>query len=247
MCRGVPRSGAPFVVLGADAAAGTRREAIRRRSERVRAIVVADGEPAAGDAGLLDGVDLVVAADAGAGWLAALGRRPDLLVGDLDSVDPGLVEELAAAGVPIERHPAHKDASDTELALERAVAGGADRVVILGALGGARLDHELANLLLLADPAWQRLADLRIVRERTVVRALHAGASLALEAPIGAVVTLIPIAGDADGVRTTGLRYELHGDPLRIGRSRGLSNVVVQRPASVSLERGTLLVIETEP
>ena len=213
----------------------------------MRAIVVADGEPAAGDAGLLDGADLVVAADAGAGWLAALGRRPDLLVGDLDSVDSRLVDELAAAGVPIERHPPEKDASDTELALERAVAGGADRVVILGALGGARIDHELANLLLLADPAWQRLADLRIVRGRTAVRAVHAGASLALEAPIGAVVTLIPIGGDADGVRTTGLRYELDGEPLRIGRSRGLSNVVAGRPASVSVERGTLLVIETEP
>jgi Thiamin pyrophosphokinase, vitamin B1 binding domain. len=60
-------------------------------------------------------------------------------------------------------------------------------------------------------------------------------------------VTLLPIAGDAQAVRTVGLRFPLAGEPLmRLGRSRGLSNQIVAAPASVSLERGTLMVIETE-
>jgi thiamine pyrophosphokinase len=210
----------------------------------VKAVVVADGEPDARDTDHVADADLVVAADGGARWLEAIGVRPDLLIGDLDSVDPDLIVRLAADGVTVERHPVDKDASDAELALDRATASGADEVVVLGALGGERLDHELANLLLLADPSWQ-VRNLRVVRGGTVVRAVHGGEALSLLGAIGDLVSLLPIGGEAEGVRTVGLRFPLSGESLRLGPSRGLSNVVVDQPASVSLERGTLLVVET--
>jgi thiamine pyrophosphokinase len=209
-----------------------------------RAVVVAGGVPDPADAALLDGVDLVVAADAGAAWLESIGRLPDLLVGDLDSADPELVARLERAGVPIERHLADKDESDAELAVRRALRDGCDEVTILGALGGQRLDHELANLLLLVDPDVAG-ATLRIVRGSTQVRALRGGGRLQLDGAPGSWVTLLPVGGDADGTRTDGLRFTLDGERLRMGASRGLSNVVERAPASVSVERGTLLVIET--
>ena len=211
----------------------------------MKAIVVAGGDAAPEDAARVADARLVIAADSGATWLEAQGIRPDLVIGDMDSVDPALLQRLAADGVEIERHPTDKDASDAELAVERAIGAGADQVVILGALGGGRLDHELANLLLLADPAW-RGTDLRIVRGGTVARALHGGERQSLTATEGALVTLLPVRGDATGVRTEGLEYPLDGETLRLGRSRGLSNRVRRAPASVSLEGGTLLVIETD-
>lgn len=211
----------------------------------MKAIVVAGGDAVPEDAARLTDARLVIAADSGATWLDAHGIRPDLVIGDMDSVDPALLERLAADGVEIERHPTDKDASDAELAVERAIGAGAGQVLILGALGGGRLDHELANLLLLADPAW-RGTDLRIVRGRTVARALHGGERLSVTATEGALVTLLPVRGDATGVRTDGLEYPLDGETLRLGRSRGLSNRVLGAPASVSLEGGTLLVIETD-
>jgi thiamine pyrophosphokinase len=216
-----------------------------RRNEGVKAVVVAGGEPDARDAEHLANADLVVAADGGSQWLDAIGVRPDVLLGDLDSAEPGLVERLTGQGVAVERFPPEKDTSDAELALGRAAGAGADEVVVLGALGGNRLDHELANLLMLADPRWPDLIrDLRIVRGGTVARALHGGERLSLAGSIGDHVTLLPIGGRAEGIDTDGLRYRLHGDALDLGRSRGLSNEVVATPASVSLERGTLLVIE---
>jgi thiamine pyrophosphokinase len=237
--------GAPFVVYGTDGAAGRRHDAgPQEKRSAVKAVVVAGGEPEESDLRVLAGADLVVAADGGAAWLERCGIHPDLVVGDLDSVDPALVERLAAAGVRVERHPTEKDASDAELAVERAMASGADEIVVLGALGGQRLDHGLATLLLLADPAFAT-RDLRIVQGGTVVRALRGGERLALTGVPGSLVTLLPVGGDAVGVRTAGLRFPLDGEPLRFGRSRGLSNEVVQPPASVSLERGTLLVVET--
>jgi thiamine pyrophosphokinase len=210
----------------------------------VKAIVVAGGDAASDDAALLRGDDLVIAADSGAKWLDEQRRLPDVLVGDLDSIDPGLLERLTAQGVAIERHAADKDASDAELALARAISEGADEVVILGGIGGPRLDHQLANLLLLADRRWATL-DLRIARGRTAVRALRDGEEAELQGAPGDLVTLLPIGGDANGVTTKGLRYPLLGETLSFGHTRGLSNEVEHAPASVSLERGTLLVIET--
>jgi thiamine pyrophosphokinase len=191
----------------------------------------------------LDGADLVVAADDGAGTLDRLGRRPGLLVGDLDSVEPPLVTKLEEAGVPIERHPADKDATDTELALRAGVGLGATEIVLLGALGGNRFDHELANILLLADPEAARLP-VRIVRGPTTARVLRAGL-LVLEGRAGSLVSLMPIGADATGVTTAGLRWPLEGATLSVGRSRGISNEVVATPASVTVRDGTLLVVET--
>jgi thiamine pyrophosphokinase len=209
------------------------------------AIVVAGGVPHADDARWLRDADLVVAADSGASWLDELGVTPNVLVGDLDSVGVDLVDRYAASGVTVERHPGAKDESDAELALGRVIAGGADRVVILGALGGPRVDHELANLLLIADTELVGTGrDVRIVQGSTSVRALHGPAELELEGEPGDLVTLLPVGGDANGVTTRGLRYPLADEALRFVRSRGLSNVVDAAGASVWLESGTLLVVE---
>jgi thiamine pyrophosphokinase len=210
----------------------------------MRIVVVASGALAPGDEAWLDGADAVIAADGGAVALDRLGRRPDRLVGDLDSAPPALVERLEAAGIRVDRHPADKDASDTELAVRAAIDDGAGRVDLLGAIGGDRLDHELANLLLLADPDFAGI-DLRAIAGPTVARAVRGGQRLSLRGEVGDLVTLLPIGGDATGVTAVGLRWPLDAATLPMGRSRGLSNVVVSPNASVTLTDGDLLVVET--
>jgi thiamine pyrophosphokinase len=210
----------------------------------MKVAVVASGDLDPTDASVLDEADLVIAADGGAAALDRIGRRPDRLVGDLDSTDSGLVERLAAAGTQIERHPNDKDASDSELAIAAAWAAGADEVVLLGATGGDRLDHGIANLLLLADPGLAE-CEVRLVHGPTTVRVVRGGERIVFLGGVGDTVSVLPIGGDADGIRTEGLRWKLDGETLSIGRSRGLSNEVVSTPASVTLERGTLLVVET--
>ena len=210
----------------------------------MRIVVVASGVVAPGDEAWLEGADVVIAADGGAATLDRLGRPPDRVVGDLDSADPALVERLEASGARVDRHAADKEASDTELALHTAIAAGADRVDLLGATGGARLDHELANLLLLADPAFASV-DLQVVAGGATARALHGEGELPLRGGVGDLVTLLPIGGDANGVTTTGLRWALDGATLPMGGSRGLSNVVTAHGASVRLAEGVLLVVET--
>lgn len=207
-------------------------------------VVVASGDLDAGDERWLDDAGLVFAADGGGASLDRLGRRPDRLVGDLDSIDEDLAKRLEAAGVVVERHPADKEASDTELAIGAALEAGATQVILLGALGGERVDHALANLLILADPGL-RGRDVRLVHATTTVRVVHGGEQLTVLGAPGDLVTLLAIGIDATGVTTEGLRWPLTAAVLRAGRSRGLSNEVVSTPASVLLERGSLLVVET--
>jgi thiamine pyrophosphokinase len=210
----------------------------------MKVVVVASGELFVDDADVLADADLVIAADGGAASLDRLGRRPDQLIGDLDSTDAALVERLTTAGTRVVRHPADKEASDAELALEAAWDAGATEVALLGATGGERLDHELANLLLLADPALAS-RDVRLMRGRSSVRVVRAGGRLELVGRAGDLVSLLPVGGDAEGVTTEDLLWPLDRATLRLGRSRGLSNEVVGPKPAVSLERGALLVVET--
>jgi thiamine pyrophosphokinase len=215
-----------------------------------RAIVIADGD--AGSLPELDAawpgwaaeVSLVVAADGGARFARPLGLRLDRWVGDGDSIDPTLEAELAASGVPMRRVAVDKDESDSELALLEAVNAGATDVTVLGALGGSRVDHALANVLLLAHPALAgRRA--RLLDGRTRVTLLQGPTEASFEGRPGDLVSLLPLGTDAIGVTTGGLRFELRDEPLPAGRPRGLSNVRTGRSASVSVRGGRLLVIES--
>jgi thiamine pyrophosphokinase len=210
-------------------------------SDGLVAIVFAGGDPP--PVAILDRLpvpDVVVAADSGLDRARAWGLHVDIVVGDLDSVDPVGLEAATNDGTAVELHPAEKDATDLELAIVSAHAHGARRVTVVGGHGG-RLDHFLANLELLASPrfrdlqidAWVGDAYLNVVRERTELRG-----------PIESLCSLLALGGVARGVTTDGLRYPLHDDDLLPGSTRGVSNELTAPVATVSLHTGVVLAIQ---
>ncbi len=200
--------------------------------------------------GWADAVDEVIAADGGLARAPIAGLVPTLLVGDLDSVSPEQLAEAEARGLPIQRAKVTKDESDAELAMLAAMAHGATRITVLGAFGGPRLDHALANLWLLAHPA---LAGLDVVLLDAASRATMVVApgpdgrpvTRSLAGQPGALVSLLPFGGDVGGVTTHGLRYALDDEPLVVGPARGLSNVRIRPDAGVTVRCGRLMVVET--
>jgi len=210
----------------------------------MRAVVVAHGDVLPSDRAVIDAKDYLVAADGGALALERWKVLPHLIVGDMDSLGDAGVERFAKQGIAVAKFSAAKDESDLELAVAQAIAAGATEIVLLGALGGERLDHETANLLLLADPGYDGVR-LEARRGALRIRSVRGEGSVSLAGPVGALVTLLPVNGDAEGVTTAGLRFPLRDETLRFGRARGLSNEVVSLPAKVSLDKGTLLVFET--
>jgi thiamine pyrophosphokinase len=185
----------------------------------------------------------VIAADGGLHTTAALGLAADLVIGDLDSADPAAVAAAAASGAEIVAHPANKDATDLELALEEAVERGLGPATLVGGASFDRIDHFMANALLLASP---RVAPLRprwLVKGAIVI-AVHDEAAIAGEE--GDLLTLLATGGPATGVTTTGLRWPLDGATLLPGSTRGVSNVLTSPTATVSLTGGTLLAVHQE-
>jgi len=210
----------------------------------LKAVVIAHGDVDPRDRAQLDGADLIVAADGGALALAQWGVSPHAIVGDLDSLGMESALEYGARGVTVVPFSPEKDESDLELAIAYAMDAKADDLVLLGIFGGPRFDHELANTLLIAADRF-RGRTMRAVRGDVCLRALHGGEELSLEGVPGDLVTLLAVGGDVDGVRTHRLRYPLAHETLAFGAARGLSNLVVSAGASVTCDRGVLLVIET--
>jgi thiamine pyrophosphokinase len=189
--------------------------------------------------------DFRIAADGGLRFLRALGLRPDLLIGDLDSVDPQELEQLRQAGdVRIEQYPTHKDETDLELAVLAAVREGCRSILLLGALGG-RLDMTLANIFLLALPELSGI-DARLEDGLEEVFLIEPGENdRAINGQAGDRVSLLPWGDPATGIHTGGLYYPLRGETLYPERTRGISNVMVGQQAHVSLETGRLICIHT--
>jgi thiamine pyrophosphokinase len=208
-----------------------------------RALVVADGDVRLQPADADD--RLVIAADGGLLKAAAAGVKPDVVVGDFDSVPAGAVEAAEADGVEVIRYPTSKDESDTELAVREAIRRGATEVEIAGALGGQRIDHTLANLLLLASVDIG--GSLAIVDGPVTVRVIgpRGPERLELRGAAGDLVSLLALSDSVVGVTTDGLAYPLKSATLKQGPTLGLSNELAGERASVSVERGRLAVIHT--
>ncbi len=186
---------------------------------------------------------VVIAADSGVELAQALGLSIDLAVGDFDSVRPDALRQAEEAGARVERHRADKNATDLELALDAACALQPRLVVVLGGHGG-RLDHLLANALVLAREAY---ADVDVVAQIGTARVTVVRRATELPGVIGETVTLLSVHGPARGVRTDGLRFPLHGEDLHPGSSRGVSNELVAAAATVRLTSGVLLVVQPNP
>ncbi len=191
---------------------------------------------------LVRGADTIVAADGGVNWLQRQGLAPAALIGDLDSARPTLVRRLASSGCVIQRYLPTKDETDTELALLYAAREAPESITIIGALGG-RLDHELGNIMLLALPALRGIAT-AIYDGTSWVRLLQAG-QMIVHGSAGDTVSLLPLGGDCQGVRTSGLGYPLNDETLRFGPARGVSNFMLSEKAQIEVRVGRLLVVHT--
>ncbi|MCX6511069.1 MAG: thiamine diphosphokinase [Actinobacteria bacterium] len=213
---------------------------------RAAIIVMGGVAPDLGLAAALESNDvIVIAADSGAVHAHAAGLSIDIVVGDFDSIPPLLLQQLEGAGVRVERHPAAKDATDLELAIDVAIREGAGVVTVVGGHGG-RVDQSLANAFVIASSAYAHIS-MHAILDSALVSVVHGGGGVTFVGAPGDVVTILPLHGDATGVRTEGLEYPLRGETLKAGTTRGVSNVLLAREATVSLESGTVLVVRPGP
>jgi len=185
--------------------------------------------------------DLIIAADGGMTHCQALGIKPSIVIGDLDSLDPDYLKSLQTSGTEIISYPINKDQTDLELALHKAFDLGSDEILVLGALG-ARWDMTISNLLLPASPEFSKVA-IRLIDGHQEIILLRGRGELTFNGKKGDMLSLIPLGQDAYGVALRGLEYPLEDDVLKFGATRGISNVLLEDTATVYLKKGLLLCI----
>jgi len=182
---------------------------------------------------LASSVDLLIAADGGIRYLAGMGLKPDVVIGDMDSVSENQLNEVEETGRIT--FPRDKDRSDTELAVQWAIEQGAERILLLGAWGG-RADHTIGNMaLLMRFPGVLELWD-----EGFLVLALTAGQHLTIHTSAGAHVSMFSFDENLR-VKTTGLKYNLNNEHLKYA-THGLSNAAVSDACSVAVTRGMIIL-----
>jgi len=185
---------------------------------------------------LLPSVTCTVAADSGFDLARKLQIVPDLLVGDMDSLEDS--QELRDFPTDrIRRYPPAKDETDAELGLSILWEMGCERVILAGG-GGGRLDHLLALVSLFergkTPSVWYTSRE-----QIQVVEGTHA-----LSNCRGQTVSFFPIGGMVSGMHSEGLRWPLDGLQWR-GGDVGVSNVCLEDRCTVSVRRGRLLMVRT--
>jgi thiamine pyrophosphokinase len=206
-----------------------------------RAFIFANGKMDTPPA-LLAGIqpsDLIIAADGGAHHCRSIGLVPLVIIGDLDSLVESDVSYYHSVGTEIIKFPAQKDETDLELALRLVDERGVSQVFIIGGMG-ARWDMTIANVMLAAHPQFSGLS-ISLLDGNDILSVMHGGGRSDFYGQYGNSLSLIPLGGDAEGITTNGVRYPLVNETLFFGSPRGVSNVIINDSAWVSLRRGRLL------
>jgi len=189
----------------------------------------------------LDAVDYIICTDGGYDIALAQNIRPDLLLGDFDSIKSDLPEDIE-----IKQFEPEKDFTDLELALKTAVELNASQVTVIGGIGG-RLDHTIANIQLLSNYSdkFDKFAFIDGSTECFVLSSSHKNQAV-IPAKKNAYISVFSLSGKCMGVTFEGVKYPLKDHTLTRTFPLGVSNEFKEKDAVLSLKDGTLLVIITD-
>ena len=194
--------------------------------------------------GNIDGA-FIIAADSGYKLAKRFGVKPDMLLGDLDSLDKTTLDERELSEIEKIIVSPIKDDTDTQLAVDTAISRGARRIFIIGGLGG-RLDHTLSSVFLLEYIA-EKGIECVMTDGKNRVRVMRADTEpVHLSMPRGyKYLSLVSLTDVCRGVSISGVYYPLDNVELTRKYSFAVSNEIIGDTAEITLCHGTMLVIES--
>ena len=178
--------------------------------------------------------DLIIAADGGFRHLLDYGIKPDVAIGDFDSL--GYIPD----DIEIIKLPAEKDVTDMVAAVETGIKKGYKTFYIYGGCGG-RIDHTISNLQLSASVAEKGLKV--FIRDgKTVISAIH-NESLVFDSTYIGYFSVFSHSDISKGVTIKGLKYLLENAELSCTNPLGVSNEFIGEEAEITVENGTLIIV----
>ncbi|MBB3127911.1 thiamine pyrophosphokinase [Paenibacillus rhizosphaerae] len=186
--------------------------------------------------------DFLIGADRGALFLIENKYKPDLAVGDFDSISPDDLQKVRSVSKQlIDCDPIDKDLTDTELALDLAIKEQPDFILLMG-VTGSRLDHTLSNIQMMNRVLQHHISCALLDRNNYMTLT---GSSIEVQDRGYKYVSLLPMTPEVTGITLTGFQYPLDNATLKIGESLGISNQLTGSQGTISVEGGLLLVIQS--
>lgn len=186
--------------------------------------------------------DYIIGVDMGVQYLEQLGIVPNEVVGDFDSYADIDVAKYESRGIKIKLFNPEKDDTDTEIAINEVIELKSDCDIVCAC--GGRIDHMIATIynLIRMDRAGLKA---RIIDSRNIIFVKSQNFVLDKQELPKKYISFIPISGAVEGLTIKGLKYTLDKYILNPGSSRCISNEFEETTASVSFEKGCLLVINS--
>jgi thiamine pyrophosphokinase len=179
--------------------------------------------------------DYLIATDGGVKHILKLGLIPNVIIGDMDSIDPKLLKKFKSI-----KYPRKKDKTDFELAIDYCLENIFKEIIIFGILGD-RIDHLIANIFLLAKVRTEnRLIKIKIIEGKKEIFILNK--EITINGKIGDEVSIIPVSEKLVGITTEGLEYPLKNEEIVFGSTRGISNVMNKTSVKITISKGVALV-----
>ncbi|SMO46637.1 thiamine diphosphokinase [Melghirimyces algeriensis] len=223
-----------------------QKRALSEVGKMNRWVIVAGGDLSADELKEIRPEDRVVGVDGGIVSLRKNHVPFHWAVGDFDTVRADLPDRLEENRIKVRRLPAEKDWTDTQYAVEQALAEKAEEILILGALGGSRFDHALANVFLLEKIESAGVKGvIRNAKNRLTLYCGGRSGEMEITSGMFRYVSLLPLSDCVEGIDLEGFRYPLNGATLLRKDPVGISNEIVASPAKIRASSGKLLVVES--
>lgn len=180
--------------------------------------------------------DYIISVDGGLGILDRLSIIPDLIIGDMDSVDKDLLKKYDK--VELDIYPADKDFTDSELAIKKAITLNPVKIIIFSAIGNY-IDHSFANLFNLLRN-YSNAIDMRIVTDNSEIFPLLN--EKIINNANGRRFSFFPF-GDVKGLDLQGFMYTFNGESNLSRLEYSVSNVIIADSASIKIDEGMIICV----
>lgn len=186
--------------------------------------------------------DFIICADGGISMMVDMPIRPDLIIGDLDSIDSESIAYIEKNHIPILKYPEEKDETDTELALNYLMGKGFKEIIMVGVIG-TRMDHTMANIFLL-----NRLLDKgfkgKIIDDHNEIYIVDD--YIKIKKKKSCYISLIPLSLDGIVVSIKGSYYPLKEKYIEFDSTLGISNIIAEEYCEIIIHKGKAIIIEAK-
>lgn len=189
---------------------------------------------------ILKEYEYIICVDGAIRYLVKMNVRPDIIIGDLDSISSEFLQIIEEENIPIAKFPSEKDETDTELAILLALEKNSSEITLLGGIG-SRVDHSFTNFTLLARTA-EKDVKCRMLNEKNDCYFVKDKISFE-DFDKSYNVSIIPLTAEIIVEKTEGLYYPLANEVIARGSSRGISNVPLDKKIAITITKGMAMVV----